>query len=173
MLLRRFWWAIPIGALIIALALVVLKLEARTAERDKWQTQAVAEKQAHEQTVANYRAASAEAQRQAVANVDRVKAEQARITTEVETSYEKRVLAVRTEFANRLRASERTASGSSSGQPTLPAAITAPGEAYETSCKDRLPSDDALIASEQAIQLDELITWIERQALLDFGGQRP
>jgi hypothetical protein len=39
-------------------------------------------------------------------------------------------------------------------------AAQAPGE-------DRLPAEDALIATEQAIQLDELIRWVRQQSAVD------
>jgi hypothetical protein len=47
---------------------------------------------------------------------------------------------------------------------------SASGSADEAPGKDRLPQSDALIATEQAIQLDELIRWVEAQAKVDPNG---
>jgi hypothetical protein len=48
--------------------------------------------------------------------------------------------------------------------PLVPAASCgSPQDAGE----DRLPASDALTATEQAIQLDELIAWVKRQAAVD------
>ena len=39
--------------------------------------------------------------------------------------------------------------------------------------QDRLPAPDALTATEQAIQLDELIKWVRRQAAVDVDAAKP
>jgi hypothetical protein len=48
--------------------------------------------------------------------------------------------------------------------PTLPGAA---GSAAQAAGQGGLPPEDALIATEQAIQLDELIKWVRRQSALD------
>jgi hypothetical protein len=52
--------------------------------------------------------------------------------------------------------------------PRLPAAA---GGLAQASGQDRLPSADALIATEQAIQLDELIRWVEAQHTVDPNAE--
>jgi hypothetical protein len=47
----------------------------------------------------------------------------------------------------------------------------APGGIAEIPGQDRLPHSDALTATEQAIQLDELIAWVKRQAAVDVDGK--
>jgi hypothetical protein len=44
------------------------------------------------------------------------------------------------------------------------------GGTAEAAGKDGLPPLDALIATEQAIQLDELIRWLQRQHGIDANG---
>lgn len=48
--------------------------------------------------------------------------------------------------------------------PELSAAAAGPAQAAG---QDRLPPSDALTATEQAIQLDELIKWVGAQAAVD------
>ena len=48
--------------------------------------------------------------------------------------------------------------------PGLPAAPAGPAQAAG---EDRLPNSDALTATEQAIQLDELVKWVKAQAAVD------
>jgi hypothetical protein len=49
----------------------------------------------------------------------------------------------------------------------------APGAAAQAAGEDRLPPADALTATEQAIQLDELIKWVRAQGKIGRGdGER-
>lgn len=163
--LRRFWPHLTIAAMAIALAFTLLKLEARTAERDKWQTQAASEKQAHEQTVANYRAASTEAQRQAQANVARVKAEQAAITERTVNDYQARLADVDARY-DRVRAqlAARTDLRSSDAAP-MSIASDATCRAYGGGSCDELLAK-LRIAERQAWNLVALRKWAADQALV-------
>jgi len=49
----------------------------------------------------------------------------------------------------------------------MPAIPASPGGAAQSSGEDRLSDADALTATEQAIQLDELIKWVRQQAEVD------
>ena len=49
----------------------------------------------------------------------------------------------------------------------LPGLSAASGGAAQAAGEDRLPAPDALTATEQAIQLDELIKWVKAQAAID------
>jgi hypothetical protein len=51
----------------------------------------------------------------------------------------------------------------------LPAA---PAGAAQAAREDRLPDSDALTATEQAIQLDELIKWVKAQAAVAPSADR-
>jgi hypothetical protein len=56
--------------------------------------------------------------------------------------------------------------GRSSAAP-LPGVFATPGKPHETADQDRFSVADRLTASEQAIQLDELIKWVERQSQVE------
>lgn len=155
-------------------------LDDSIAERDA----AIEERQltmdAYEQTVANYIAAAAIAQAEAEANVARVEAEQAAITQETINDYEMRLRAARARADELRRASIRAAelNPGRANAADLSSPATATSGADEAARDPGLPAaagscpanlvcltiDQALIATEQAIQLDALITWVARQA---------
>ncbi|RIA44062.1 hypothetical protein DFR49_2298 [Hephaestia caeni] len=166
-LLLRYWWAAPIAALAIALFVTRGTLADRTQDLAD-------ERAAHQQTVASYWAAATEASRKDAANRQRVDAEQNRISKEITDDYEARIADVRAR-AERLRRDAEARAGDRADAP-VPAAGAAAGGADEAACEDRLPAaglglDDALVATEQAIQLDELINWVEAQARVDIGNE--
>lgn len=150
------------------------------SERDRARLQTGAVRAAFAGTVANFRAASAAAQRAAEANVERVEAKQAAITQEVTNDYESRLAAARSRADELRRAASRTtadprgadAAGlSGSGAAASPADAAPADPRLPSACPaDRvcLTLDEALIATEQAIQLDALISWVERQAAVPF-----
>lgn len=162
-LLRRFWWAIPIFVLLAANAILFLTLNARTADRDEWRDRAVAEEKAHQQTVTNYRAASAAAQQAATANVERVKAEQAAITERTKNDYQAQLAAVDARY-DRVRAqlAARTDLRSADAAP-MSIASDATCRAYGGgSCDDLLAK--LAIAERQAWNLVALRQWVADQA---------
>ena len=163
--LRRYWPHLALATMAVALAFTLLKLETRTAERDSWQTRATAEKQAHEQTVANYRAASAEAQRQAKVNVERVKAEQAKITERTVNDYQARLADVDARY-DRVRA-QLAARTDLSGSDPAPVSIArdATCRAYGGGSCDELLAK-LRIAERQAWNLIALRKWATDQALV-------
>ncbi len=54
----------------------------------------------------------------------------------------------------------------------VPGLSAAPCEVAEAAGHDALPPDAALVATEQAIQLDALIGWVRRQASIDPNAPR-
>jgi hypothetical protein len=119
-------------------------------------------------TVANYRTAADAARTADRANQTRVAAEQRSINERTSNDYEARLAAART-LARRLRGQAASAAadpgtGGAAPMPRLPAPA---GGADEGPAQDGLSHADALIATEQAIQLDELIKWVRRQATVD------
>lgn len=133
----------------------------------------VAEQSAHLGTVNAFLAASEQAQKDAKANAQRVAREQEIITDEIVSDYRSDLAALRGRF-ERLRAgAPRTDPGGAhaAGVPGLPDAA---GRTDAATGEDRLPAaggltlPDALIASEQALQLDALIDWIEAQSAVRF-----
>jgi hypothetical protein len=159
----------------VAVAALLWLIQSRDHWRDKARANAQlfrAEKAAHAATVVNYRAAAERARREDAENLARVEAEQARINERTAHDFESRIAAARAR-ADELRFEAATAaadrgSGGAAPVPRLPAA---PERAPETAREDQLPEPDALIATEQAIQLDELIKWARRQAAVAQDGE--
>ena len=114
-------------------------------------------------TIANYRSAAEQARASDHANAERVRAEQARINERTSNDFETRLVAARAR-ADELRkqAAGTSADPGGSGAALVPGLPTAPGGIAQAAGEDGLP--DALLATEQAIQLDELIKWVRAQA---------
>jgi hypothetical protein len=123
------------------------------------------EQDAFATTVANYRSAADQARAADQANVSRVAAEQRAINERTADEYESRLAAARA-AAQRLRLDPKAGLGAGRGA-SMPALSIAVGGTAEAAGKDQLPGSDALIATEQAIQLDELIKWVRQQAAVD------
>lgn len=144
-----------------------------------------ADAEVHEQTVKNFQAAVTEARLQAELNMARVETEQAAITEEIVDGYEARLADARARAQRIYRTdglrgrSPTGAAGSGAGAAGVPGVPVAPGRAGEAAGEDRLPAPgagtgelslpDALIATEQALQLDALIEWVNRQAAVQVA----
>ncbi len=122
-----------------------------------------AERAAHAQTVANFRKAQTEAEAMQKANLTRVAKAQEDITDETVTDYRARLADLHARY-DRLRTQGNRSASGNTGLPAVPDTAArvdeAPGE-------NGLLAADALIASEQALQLDALITWVEAQAKVE------
>jgi len=134
-------------------------------------------------TVANYRAAAEAARAADRAAAERVATEQRAINERTAHDYEARLAAARAAAADlasgRLRSEARTAAADSGsrGAAPVPGLSAAPRRTAKTPGQDRLPVgtegiDWRLTATEQAIQLDELIKWVRRQAAVDQNGAK-
>ena len=81
--------------------------------------------------------------------------------------YETRLAAARA-HAERLRLAAQAATDPGRWRSSASARLShSHRRAAQAASEDRLPPADALIATEQAIQLDELIKWVRRQAAVD------
>jgi hypothetical protein len=167
------------GLTIIAALIVAAGVYLLVQDRKQWkstatnrQAQLVAEKSAHATTVANYRAAADRARRLDAENIARVKAEQTAINERTSHEFEARIAAARA-HAERLRRQPTgsAANPGSAGATPVPGVPAASGRAPRTAGEDGLSVTDRLIATEQAIQLDELIKWVKRQAGVDVGNE--
>jgi hypothetical protein len=125
------------------------------------------------ETVANYRAAADAARAADRVAAERARAEQAAINRRSENAYEIRLADARAR-ADRLRASTPIPASHSrhSGAALVPGLSAAPSGAAQTPGQDRLSPEDALTATEQAIQLDELIKWVRSQSAVDPNAGR-
>ena len=126
-----------------------------------------AERAAHAQTVANFRKAQEEAEALQKANLARVAKAQEDITDETVTDYRARLADLHARY-DRLRAQGNR---SASGNDRLPAVSDTASRVDEAPGENGLPAPDALIASEQALQLDALINWVEAQSKVETSPQ--
>ena len=130
------------------------------------------ERDNHRQTKQNYRAAQFRAAQLEQARLARVNARQKEITDDVAQNYARRLADVRAR-ADRLRnqAASRAGAGGSPDCEPMPGIPAASGGTAQAPADCGLPRADQLerdvIASEQAEQLDALITFVERQAAVD------
>jgi len=161
------------ASLCLALLLVLQKVETR-----HWKKQAASYEQLYRDeqvalagTVANYRSTAEQARAADAANSRRVAAEQRAISERTANDYQARIADARAR-ARRLRNDPEAATDpSASGAAAMPRLPAAAGGLAQASGQDRLPSADALIATEQAIQLDELIRWVEAQHTVDPNAE--
>ena len=160
------------GALAIAALLWLVQ------SRDHWRDRARSNEQlyrqeqaAHAATVANYRAAADQARQDDAANLARVEAEQARISERTANDFESRIASARAS-AGRLReqAASAAAHSSTAGATSVPGLPAAAPGAAQAAGEDRLSPPDRLTATEQAIQLDELIKWVREQSRIEPDG---
>ena len=170
MILRLLNWQ-GIAGIAVSLGLGLL-LFIQKGETNHWMKQSASFEQLYRQdqaafasTVTNYRTAAAKAAASDQANLRRVTAERAAITERTNDDFETRLAAARAD-AQRLRidAQANSGAGRSPSMPGLPAAARS---ASKSPVQDGLSQPDALTATEQAIQLDELIKWVRRQATVD------
>lgn len=160
-----------VAGLVVALVLAILCFrewsEARHwhKQSDRFEQLYNGEKTAFAKTVADYRSAAARQKADEDAKNAHTVQQQQAANQETDNEYQARLAAARAEY-ERLPRSSSSHSGSVAGAsvPGVSAPTRGPDEAAG---KDGLPSSDALIATEQAIQLDELEKWIERQHVID------
>ena len=176
MMILRFLSMQGIVGLAVSLALFGLLL-LQKGETRYWRTQSGqleqlyrGEQAAFAGTVANYRVAAEAARRADRAAAERVAAEQRTISERTNDAFQRRLADARA-HAERLRLDTRsaTADSRSRGDAAMPALSAAPGGSHQTADQNGLPPEDRLTATEQAIQLDELIRWVELQAKVDNG----
>jgi hypothetical protein len=167
-----------IAGIAVSLALGLL-LVIQKAETRHWKKQSAGfeelyreEQSSFAKTVADYRAAAEQARAADEANSRRVASEQAAINERTEHDFEARLAAARA-AARRLQLdAQASADPGAGGNAPMPRLSAAAGGAHEAAREDRLPQDDRLTATEQAIQLDELIKWVRAQAKVDPNAIR-
>lgn len=155
----------------IAIAALLWLIQSRAHWRDEARANErlfQAEQADHAATVANYRAAADVARKQDAANLARVESEQAQINERTADDFESRIAAARAD-SERLRrqAGGAPADSRAGGAAPVPGVPAAAEGIAEGAGEDRLPQSDRLIATEQAIQLDELIKWVKAQAAVE------
>ena len=159
------------ASICLAILLVIQKAETRhwTKRSAEFERLYDAGQVAHLQTLASYRAAAEQARRNDVANAERVLGEQAKINQETKNGLERRLAGAR---AGRLQRNSEAAGDPRRGGAAPVPGISAPavGVAH-ASVEDRLPRSERLMATEQAIQLHELIDWVRKQHSVDPNAE--
>jgi hypothetical protein len=172
MILRLLNWQ-GIAGIALSLALGVMLL-IQKGETHHWKKTSAGFERLYQQdqaafatTVANYRSAADQARAADRTNLTRIAAEQRTINERTANDYEARLAAART-TAQRLRLNPEAAADPGPGRSaSMPALSDAAGGTAHAPGQDGLPPSDALTATEQSIQLDELIKWVGRQAAVD------
>jgi membrane protein involved in colicin uptake len=177
----RIWgflgWQGAVGLVVAAILGTLLFLQ--HGETRHWQGQATkfeqlykGEQSAHRQTVINYQNAAEQARKKDVANKARAEAEQKAERERTLREYEARIADARAR-AERLRQqlNKAGANPGSSGAAGLPGDSAASPGANAASPEGGLSIDERLIATEQAIQLDELIDYVEGILKVDLSGR--
>jgi hypothetical protein len=162
-----------IAGLVVALCLGLL-LALQKGETRHWKKQSGqfeqlyrGEQAAFAGTVANYRAAAETARAAGRAAAERVAAEQRAVSERINDDYQNRLAAARA-AADRLRVQSRPAADPGSGRSaSVPGLSIAAGGSHQAAREDGFPAEDRLTATEQAIQLDELIKWVKAQARIE------
>lgn len=153
----------------LAILLVIQKGETRHWKKQSGQFEQLyrGQQSAFATTVANYRAAADAARAADKANANRVAAEQRTINERTAHDYEARLADARARAEQLRRQAEASANPGSRRSASVSGLSDASGGTAQASREDRLPPPDALTATEQAIQLDELIKWVKAQAKVD------
>jgi hypothetical protein len=149
--------------------LLIQKVETRHWRRESTRFEQLyrAEQASFAQTVANYRTAAEQARAADEAAAERVATEQRAINERTSNDYEARLADARARASRVQQHSESPADRGSGGAAAVPGLSAAASGPAQAAGRDRLPSPDALTATEQAIQLDELIKWIRNQSAVD------
>lgn len=164
------------GMIGIAAALLLLTLFlVKWGEARHWRKQSsryeqlyLAEQASRAQTIANYRAAAEAARTEDLAHANRIVAEQRTISERTSHDLEARLAHARARAQLlQLGPGSPAAAGGGGRAAAVPAAGAASGATGGASEEDGLPVSDRLLATEQAIQLDELIKWVTDQAAID------
>lgn len=123
----------------------------------------------HKASKQAYREAQAEAERMEKERLARITAEQERINDDRVQSYQRRLADAR-RTAEQLRNQARAGAGGKAGGVSMPAADDT-RRTSGTADHPELSEQERLIATEQAIQLDELITAVEQHMRIDPNVQ--
>lgn len=176
-LLRLINWQ-GLAGIAVAFTLMAM-LTAQKFEALHWKKQSDSFERLYQQeqaafatTVASARMAADQARADDKANSERVAAEQNAINQRTEDEFEVRLTAARAD-AQRLRLNSKAAAvGGAGGNASVSVVPSGSGGAAHAARQDGLPASDALIATEQAIQLDELVKWVRDQAAVQPNSVR-
>ena len=157
------------ASLCLAVLLVIQKGETRHWKKQAGQFEQLyhAQQAAFAGTVANYRAAAEQARAADRAAARRVESRQQIINDRSEHALETRLADARARSRELRAAAEGPADPGARRSTPVPGLPAAPAGPAQAAGEDRLPDSDALTATVQAIQLDELVKWVKAQAAVD------
>jgi membrane protein involved in colicin uptake len=162
-------------AIVLSTLLVIEKVNHADTrgDLDKAEKALVAEQNAHKQTQLNYRQAAEKARQQDALNKARAEAEQRATIERTKTDYEARIAAARSDYAQRLRDLAKAGSNPGGAGSAPVSGGPRPGAGTPQASPDSgLSLDERLVATEQAIQLDELINYVEGLLKVDLNGRQ-
>ena len=157
----------------LALLLMVQKVETRHWRKQSIRFEELARKSDAERArlVADFAAAAEAARAADRANAARVSAEQSAITRSSRHDFEARIDRARADALSLRQNTAAATDRGSSGRPPVPGLPASARGSDEAARQDRLSDPDRLTATEQAIQLDELIKWVRAQAAVEPSGR--
>jgi hypothetical protein len=151
-----------IGKLLALLAAIAL-ICWQSSQIHRWHTHYISEHAAHERDINAYRAAQAQAEAANLAQIAKVKAEQERITGNVERSYESDLARLRVDLAQRLRQQAAKGASGNSAAPGLPNAAPVLDDPSRVS----IPTGLYVRGAELELQLERLQDWVRQQVAVD------
>lgn len=169
-MLRSHWRLALFLALAGYAALLHLRLGEEKMHGAKLQARLVEASMLLDRERAEVRLRTATALAQDTARAARVERDQAIISKESVSEYQSDIAAVRAS-AQRLHGATSTADPNSRGGKNLPGFPGTSGRADGASCENQLHAGDALIASEIALRLKALQSWLRQQS--DASAKRP
>ena len=162
--LRRNWKAALAFAAIAALAIL---LAVRTDERDDARAALERGRAGHALFVARARAEAERVRAEFEARARRAEQQQTRINEEVSRDYQTRIADLRRRHDELLRGQGRANPGRPGSASGLPAPGPAAGGADGAAGDPGLSLAERLVATETAIRLEALQTWVRRQAAVE------
>ena len=162
--LLRFWREGAIALLLIACAIQQLRVRSLRSDLEQSRHETRDERAAHRLTVGSYRAAAEAARKADAENKARVERDQDKISQEVSSDYQERIADLRKRYdALRVRLGKTAADPGTTGTAPMPRLPVTAGGIDGAAGQDRLPAEDALIASEIALRLQALQEWLKEQ----------
>ena len=173
-MINRFLHIQGLAGLVLSLAVVGLLLLQKSETRHWRKQSGQFEQLYHGQqaafagTVANYRAAADQARAPDRAAAERIQAQQRAISERINNAFQDRLADARVRAQRvRVQISAPSADPGHGREAAMPNLSAGTSGSPQASGEDGLSLEDRLTATEQAIQLDELIKWIRWQHAVD------
>ena len=157
------WKLALIGVLLVTTGLLKLSLAGERRHSARIQQRLTETAATFERFKAEVAARTALARTQDEAHARRVERDQILVSQETLSAYQKQIAALRARAAQRLHGAAAAADPGRGRDARMPGFSHAAGGTDGAAGEDRLPDNDALIASEIALRLKALQEWVRRQ----------